>query len=88
MTHTVHTKHLSGRHLLRAPAIVWVMLLHSFLVGGLGPGFECLSRHGWAAADICAQRLLGRRKATWPTPGCGRVTLNGPRVRCVGRRPC
>jgi peptidoglycan/LPS O-acetylase OafA/YrhL len=41
-----------GLDLLRAIAIVWVMLFHSFLVGGLGPGFEWLSRFGWAGVDM------------------------------------
>lgn len=45
-------KHLPGLDLLRALAIVWVMLFHSFLVGGLGPGFEWLSRYGWAGVDV------------------------------------
>jgi peptidoglycan/LPS O-acetylase OafA/YrhL len=43
---------LPGLDLLRAIAVVWVMLFHSFLVGGLGPGFEWLSRFGWAGVDI------------------------------------
>jgi len=41
-----------GLDLLRAIAIVWVMLFHSFLVGGLGPQFGWLSRFGWAGVDI------------------------------------
>lgn len=43
---------LPGLDLLRAFAIVWVMLFHSFLVGGLGPDFSWLSRFGWAGVDI------------------------------------
>lgn len=43
---------LPGLDLLRALAIVWVMLFHSFLVGGLGPDFAWLSRYGWAGVDI------------------------------------
>lgn len=43
---------LPGLDLLRAIAIVWVMLFHSFSVGGLGPDFEWLSRFGWAGVDI------------------------------------
>lgn len=43
---------LPGLDLLRSIAIVWVMLFHSFLVGGLGPDFEWLSRFGWAGVDI------------------------------------
>jgi len=45
-------KHLPGLDLLRAVAIVWVMLFHSFLVGGLGADFAWLSRFGWAGVDI------------------------------------
>ncbi len=43
---------LPGLDLLRAIAIVWVMLFHSFLVGGLGPDFAWLSRFGWAGVDV------------------------------------
>ena len=43
---------LPGLDLLRAIAIVWVMLFHSFIVGGLGPDFAWLSRYGWAGVDI------------------------------------
>jgi peptidoglycan/LPS O-acetylase OafA/YrhL len=43
---------LPGLDLLRAIAIVWVMLFHSFVVGGLGPHFEWLSRYGWMGVDI------------------------------------
>jgi peptidoglycan/LPS O-acetylase OafA/YrhL len=43
---------LPGLDLLRAIAIVWVMLFHSYIVGGLGPGFAWLSRYGWAGVDI------------------------------------
>jgi peptidoglycan/LPS O-acetylase OafA/YrhL len=43
---------LPGLDLLRAIAVVWVMLFHSYIVGGLGPGFEWLSRFGWAGVDI------------------------------------
>jgi peptidoglycan/LPS O-acetylase OafA/YrhL len=43
---------LPGLDLLRAAAILWVMLFHSFLVGGLGPDFEWLSRFGWAGVDM------------------------------------
>jgi peptidoglycan/LPS O-acetylase OafA/YrhL len=44
--------HAPGLDLLRAVAVVWVMLFHSFVVGGLGPGFEWLSRYGWMGVDI------------------------------------
>lgn len=38
--------------LLRGIAIVWVMLFHSFVVGGLGPDWEWLSRYGWMGVDL------------------------------------
>jgi peptidoglycan/LPS O-acetylase OafA/YrhL len=41
-----------GLDLLRAIAILWVMLFHSFIVGGLGPDVAWLSRFGWAGVDI------------------------------------
>jgi peptidoglycan/LPS O-acetylase OafA/YrhL len=43
---------LPGLDLLRATAILWVMLFHSFLVGGLGPDFQWVSRFGWAGVDV------------------------------------
>ncbi|PTT77482.1 hypothetical protein DBR42_25095 [Pelomonas sp. HMWF004] len=43
---------LPGLDLLRSIAIVWVMLFHSFVAGGLGPDFAWLSRYGWAGVDI------------------------------------
>ena len=43
---------LPGLDLLRAVAIVWVMLFHSFIVGGLGSDFNWLSQFGWAGVDI------------------------------------
>ncbi len=45
-------RHLPGLDLLRAVAITWVMLFHSFIVGGLGEDFAWLSRYGWAGVDI------------------------------------
>jgi peptidoglycan/LPS O-acetylase OafA/YrhL len=44
--------HKPGLDLLRAIAIVWVMLFHSFVVGGLGPDYEWLSRYGWMGVDL------------------------------------
>jgi peptidoglycan/LPS O-acetylase OafA/YrhL len=44
--------HKPGLDTLRAIAIAWVMLFHSFLVGGLGPQFGWLSRYGWMGVDI------------------------------------
>lgn len=43
---------LPGLDLLRALAIVWVMLFHSFVVGGLGPDWSWLSRYGWMGVDL------------------------------------
>ena len=43
---------MPGLDLLRAIAIVWVMLFHSFIVGGLGEGYEWLSRYGWMGVDL------------------------------------
>ncbi len=43
---------LPGLDLLRAIAIVWVMLFHSFIVGGLGDDFSWLSRYGWMGVDL------------------------------------
>ena len=41
-----------GLDLLRAIAIVWVMLFHSFVVGGLGESYGWLSRFGWMGVDL------------------------------------
>lgn len=43
---------MPGLDLLRAIAIVWVMLFHSYIIGGLAPGFEWLSRYGWMGVDL------------------------------------
>ena len=43
---------LPGLDLLRAVAIAWVMLFHSFLVGGLGEHWQWLSRFGWMGVDL------------------------------------
>ncbi|MGH8030652.1 MAG: acyltransferase family protein [Arenimonas sp.] len=58
------TSRLPGLDLLRAIAIAWVMLFHSFLVGGLGDGFAWLSRFGWMGVDIffvLSGYLIGRQ---------------------------
>ncbi len=58
---------LPGLDLLRAIAIVWVMLFHSFLVGGLGPDLAWLSRYGWMGVDIffvLSGFLIGRQVLT------------------------
>lgn len=41
-----------GLDLLRAIAILWVMLFHSFIVGGLGDDWSWLSKYGWMGVDI------------------------------------
>lgn len=43
---------LPGLDLLRSIAIIWVMLFHSFLLGGLGPNWSWLSRFGWMGVDL------------------------------------
>jgi len=43
---------LPGLDLLRACAIVWVMLFHSYIVGGLGERFAWLQRDGWMGVDL------------------------------------
>lgn len=58
---------LPGLDLLRAIAIVWVMLFHSFLVGGLGSDLAWLSRYGWMGVDIffvLSGFLIGRQVLT------------------------
>ncbi len=46
------SQRLPGLDLLRAIAIIWVMLFHSFVVGGLGPDWSWLSRYGWMGVDL------------------------------------
>ena len=41
-----------GLDLLRAIAILWVMLFHGFIVGGLGDDWSWLSKYGWMGVDI------------------------------------
>lgn len=43
---------LPGLDLLRAIAIVWVMLFHSYLVGGLGEFWQAGVTHGWMGVDL------------------------------------
>ena len=45
-------RRLPGLDLLRAWAIVWVMLFHSYIVGGLGERFAWLSNYGWIGVDL------------------------------------
>ena len=46
------SRRLPALDLLRAIAVVWVMLFHSFVVGGLGPDWSWLSRYGWMGVDL------------------------------------
>ena len=43
---------LPGLDSLRAVAVVWTMLFHSFLVGGLGDDWGWLQRYGWMGVDL------------------------------------
>lgn len=43
---------MPGLDLLRAIAVVWTMLFHSFLVGGLGEDWEWAQRYGWMGVDL------------------------------------
>ncbi|RUL74954.1 acyltransferase family protein [Dyella choica] len=43
---------LRGLDLLRAVAIVWVMLFHSWTVGGLSESFRFLQDTGWMGVDL------------------------------------
>ncbi|MDR6841851.1 peptidoglycan/LPS O-acetylase OafA/YrhL [Pseudoxanthomonas sacheonensis] len=47
-----HGAHLPGLDLLRALAVVWTMLFHSFLVGGLGEDWAWAQRYGWMGVDL------------------------------------
>ena len=41
-----------GLDSLRAVAVIWTMLFHSFLVGGLGEDWAWLQRYGWMGVDL------------------------------------
>ncbi|UHQ25028.1 acyltransferase [Lysobacter sp. 5GHs7-4] len=43
---------LPGLDLLRAIAVVWVMLFHSYLVGGMGEFWGQIVTHGWMGVDL------------------------------------
>ena len=45
-------KRLPGLDLLRAIAIVWVMLFHSWIVGGLNDPFQSFAQYGWMGVDL------------------------------------
>ena len=48
----VHSARLPGLDSLRAIAVVWTMLFHSFLVGGLGEDWQWLQQYGWMGVDL------------------------------------
>ncbi|MDO1528738.1 acyltransferase [Fulvimonas sp. R45] len=43
---------LPGLDLLRAIAIVWVMLFHSWMIGGLAQPFQAVADYGWMGVDL------------------------------------
>ena len=43
---------LPGLDLLRAIAIVWVMLFHSWMIGGLGGPLQPMADYGWMGVDL------------------------------------
>jgi len=43
---------MPGLDLLRAIAVAWTMLFHSFLVGGLGEDWAWAQRYGWMGVDL------------------------------------
>ena len=43
---------LPGLDTLRAAAIAWVLLFHSYLIGGLGDGYGLLQWSGWMGVDL------------------------------------
>ncbi|RCS30802.1 acyltransferase [Rhodanobacter denitrificans] len=43
---------LPGLDLLRAIAIVWVMLFHSWMIGGLGAPYQPIADYGWMGVDL------------------------------------
>ncbi len=46
------SQRLPGLDVLRAIAILWVMLFHSWLVGGLGENYAWIERNGWMGVDL------------------------------------
>jgi len=52
---TESTGRLPGLDLLRAIAIVWVMLFHAYIVGGFGDAYPLtglIAQHGWMGVDL------------------------------------
>jgi peptidoglycan/LPS O-acetylase OafA/YrhL len=45
-------RRMPGLDSLRAIAVVWTMLFHSFLVGGLGEDWRWAQRYGWMGVDL------------------------------------
>jgi len=43
---------LPGLDLLRTIAIVWVMLFHSWMIGGVGAPFQPVADYGWMGVDL------------------------------------
>jgi len=43
---------LPGLDLLRAIAIVWVMLFHSWMIGGMGGPLQPIADYGWMGVDL------------------------------------
>lgn len=76
-----------GLDTLRAVAIVWVMLFHSYLVGGLGDGFGVLERSGWMGVDlffVLSGYLIGTQVLT-SLRDTGRLDLRAFYVRRATR---
>ena len=55
---------LPGLDLLRAIAIVWVMLFHSWMIGGIGGPLQPVADYGWMGVDlffVLSGYLIGRQ---------------------------
>ncbi|BFI95939.1 MAG: acyltransferase [Rhodanobacter sp.] len=55
---------LPGLDLLRAIAIVWVMLFHSWMIGGIGGPWQPVADDGWMGVDlffVLSGYLIGRQ---------------------------
>ncbi|MDI3263180.1 MAG: acyltransferase [Fulvimonas sp.] len=55
---------MPGLDVLRAVAVVWVMLFHSYVVGGLGERLRLLQGYGWIGVDlffVLSGYLIGRQ---------------------------